>query len=369
MPSPTSAGVRIAPQERQRLLLFNLRTDADDHILGFTTRWINELAPYYTQIDVLTTHAGRLAVAENVRVYSVGRERGTGRIGRLRRFYSILWHLLITHRYDACFAHMQPLFAVLAAPLLGPAGVRITTWYTHRERTPAVVWATRASYRVVSAVESSFPVQTPKLRAIGHGIDTRFFQPADHPTAQAHPRIVYVARLTEIKAQHRLLEAAQPLDCEIILVGDVPDGYDAGYKRHLQQLVKDLNLVDRVRFAGPQTPQQVRDWLVSADVAVNLSPPGLFDKAALEAMACGVPTIVANAAFRPVMGVHHEKLAIQHPVDSAALRHQLAGLLATSREERRQIGSDLRTRVLKQHSLQQLAIRLIQVMHEGEFSR
>ena len=36
--------------------------------------------------------------------------------------------------------------------------------------------------------------------------------------------------------------------------------------------------------------------------AVNLSPVGLFDKAALEGMAVGVPTLVTNEAFDPLLG-------------------------------------------------------------------
>ncbi|MDQ7035429.1 MAG: hypothetical protein Q9P01_11505 [Anaerolineae bacterium] len=39
----------IPAENRQRLLIFNLRTDIDDHILGFTTQWINALLPRITQ--------------------------------------------------------------------------------------------------------------------------------------------------------------------------------------------------------------------------------------------------------------------------------------------------------------------------------
>jgi hypothetical protein len=37
---------------------------------------------------------------------------------------------------------------------------------------------------------------------------------------------VQVARLTDIKHQHIILEAAHDLDCEVVFVGDIPDGYD-----------------------------------------------------------------------------------------------------------------------------------------------
>jgi len=114
----------------KRLLLFNLATDADD-ILGFTTAWINALASRMDAIDVVTMRVGRLAVGANVRVYSVGKELGYSEARRFIAFYRILWRLLRANHYDACFAHMQPLFAILGAPLLKLYRVPITLWFAH----------------------------------------------------------------------------------------------------------------------------------------------------------------------------------------------------------------------------------------------
>lgn len=356
----------IIPQaERRRLLVFNLRTDADDHILGFTTNWLNELALYYEHVDVLTTHKERLAVADNVTVYSTGRERGLGRIQQLLNFYGILARLLAQYRYDACFAHMQPLFAAMAGVLLTLRGVKLTTWYTHRQLNKQVRMATRLSYRVVSAVPSSFPIDTPKLRAIGHGITSDFFTPTDEPKHQP-PRIVYVARLTEIKQQHVLIEAAKDLSCEIVLVGDIPDGYEDSYKQRLLQIVDDSDMQNKVIFAGAQTAEQVRDWYGSATIAINLSPVGLFDKAALEAMACAIPVVVSNPAFSSLTGDFQDILHIPAPDDVSALKTQLKAILSFSPDERNSIGQELRDRVVAEHSLKALVPKLISVMHRGE---
>ena len=318
---------------------------------------------------MLTTHAGYIAVADNVRVFSVGRERGYGKIRRVLSFYTQLTRLLLSHRYDACFAHMQPIFAVMGAPLLALHGVQITTWYTHRQGSRTIDWAERVSYRIVTAVPSSFPITTPKLRPIGHGIDTDFFTPeSSHPRAQP-PRIVYVARLTAIKHQHILIEASTDLDCEVVLVGDIPDGYDDSYKQQLFARVDELGVRDKVRFAGAQTPQQVRDWYRSATVAINLSPPGLFDKAALEAMAVGVPTLVSNDAFATLTGDDAELLHIHAPDDASALTDRLQRLLALSEDERQSMGVRLRAGVVAEHSLAQLARKLICVLHTGELPR
>lgn len=349
----------------KRLLLFNLRTDADDHILGFATQWINALAPHYDAIDVITTHAGRLAVADNVRVYSIGRERGVGRVRRFVNFYAILGRLLYRHRYVGCFAHMQPLFATLGAPLLRLRGVRLTTWYTHRSITPYLRLATRFSWRIVTAVPTSYPIASPKVRPIGHGIDADFFMPTLF-TPTEPPRVVYVARLTDIKRQHVLLHACRDLDCEVILVGDVPDGFDADYKASLIQLVATLGMTERVIFAGAQTPEQVRKWYEGAQVAINLSPVGLFDKAPLEAMSCAVPTLVSNPAFDALLP-DAPCLQISDADDPASVRDALASLLALPPDEREGIGRHLRHKVIQHHSLNVLMERLVSVMNTGEW--
>lgn len=383
-----------------RLLLFNLRTDADDHILGFTTTWLNALAKHYDAVDVLTTHAGRIAVAPNVSVYSVGREKGYSQPRRIFEFYRILFSLLLRHRYSACFAHMQPLFATMAGVPLTLFRVPLTTWYTHRQLTRQLRLATFFSRRVVSAVTDSFPLKTPKLRVTGHGIDTEFYKPDLHPQPPPHcvergsqtnlpsnyssernaplpakrggagggdkPCIVYVARLTPIKHQTTLLRAVVPLEAEVVLVGDIPDGYEDAYKRELLALVEELNLADRVIFAGAQTPEQVRDGYHRADAAVNLSPPGLFDKAALESMACGVPTIVSNPAFEPLTALYQSQLQIDSPENVTQLTEKLRDVLALSPEERQRIGQHLREQVIQHHSLKALIEKLVKIVNTGE---
>ena len=351
-----------------KLLLFNLRTDADDQVLSFTTGWINALAAHFAYVDVLTMHAGRLAVADNVQVYSVGRERGLSEARRAANFYGILTRLLSRRSYTACFAHMMPLFAGMGGPLLTLAKVRTVLWYTHRQRTRQLELGLRMSDRVVTAVKSSFPIESPKVRALGHGIDTDLYAPQDYQVGE-RPRIVYVARLTPIKHQHILLQAALSLpQVEVVLIGDVPDGYDDAYKRQLMQQAQDSGIAERVIFTGPQTPDQIREWLRGAFVAVNLAPVGLFDKAPLESMSAGVPTIVANPAFESVTAGYVNLLHIPDPQAVNALVTRLHGALMLGPTKRTQIGLALRDRVIAQHSLHQLMQRLVSVLKTGEVS-
>ena len=122
-------------------------------------------------------YRGLADLPANVTVYSAGRERGLSKAARLASFYRQLLRLLGARPYDACFAHMMPLFAGLAGPLLSARGIRTVLWYTHRQRSAQLRLGLAMSWRVVSADASSFPYPTGKLRVIGHGIDTKFYSP------------------------------------------------------------------------------------------------------------------------------------------------------------------------------------------------
>jgi glycosyltransferase involved in cell wall biosynthesis len=346
------------------LLLFNLATDADDPILGFAIGWINRLAASYERIDVVTMRAGRLTTAANVWVHSVGKEKGYSEPRRAAAFYGILSRLLRERHYAACFAHMMPLFALLSAPLLKPRRIPITLWYTHRQAHRVLRLAAAVSDRIVTAVPDSFPLKTDKLRVLGHGIDTEFFAPGTTQPA-APPTIVHVARLMKIKHQATLIHAlAQVPEAQAAFIGDVPPGADVDYRTELERLARDLGVAARVTFAGNQSAEGVRDWNRRATLAVNLSPMGLFDKAALEGMAVGVPTIVASSAFDDVIGENSLRL---DDLDNAhELAERLRGVLELPQGDRRALGMAQRSRVVEAHSLDGLTRKLVSVLNTGE---
>jgi glycosyltransferase involved in cell wall biosynthesis len=367
------------------LLLFNLATDADDPLLAFTTNWINRLALHYENIDVITMRTGRLDVMPNVRVFSVGKEKGYSEAKRAVRFYAILRRCLRERRYDGAFAHMMPLFALMAAPLLQARRIPITLWYAHRTPHWTVRYGMRVCRRVVTSVPDAFPLPTPKLRVIGQGIDTDFFSPPPIPRTfvgarRASPAnqtdkdtsflpVVHVARLMPIKHQSTLITAIADIpQLQAVFIGGIPPEQDSSYQDKLSDLAASLDVSDRVIFAGAQPPKGVRDGYRGAFAAVNLSPVGLFDKAALEGMACAVPTIVSNAAFDHVLGEDAPHLRTDSPDDYSGLAARLCDLLALTDTERAAIGERLRQRVIAMHSLDVLIPRLVSVINTGELT-
>lgn len=351
-----------------RLLLFNLMTDESDPLLHFAVGWARGLAAHCEYLDILTMYRGPHQLPGNVRVYSAGRERGLSKAARLARFYRLLRQRLRQRQYDACFAHMMPLFAGLGGPLLRARGIPITLWYAHPQRSAQLRLGMLMSRRVVSAAASSFPYTSDKLRVTGHGIDTDFFVPPARPADDKAetPLLLQVARLSAIKYQTTALRALAGADARLALIGGAPAGASAEYEKSLRDLAAQLQLGGRCRFIGEQNQRQLRAWYQRAAIAINLTPAGSFDKAALESMACALPTVVANPAFAPLLGEYRPLLLTEGPEDVAGLSQRLRHLLALPPAERAAIGAALRENVRRQHSFPRLLERLLAVVMTGE---
>src|SRR4029079_6941240 len=136
------------------------------------------LAARCEAVDVITMKMGRLAVAPNVQVYSVGKEKGYSEARRFFEFYRILFRLLRQHHYEACFAHMMQLFAVMGSPVLKLYRVPITLWYAHKATGRMLQLAEKLVDHVVTSTAEGFRLPSKKVQIIGQGIDTDHFKSA-----------------------------------------------------------------------------------------------------------------------------------------------------------------------------------------------
>jgi len=122
---------------------------------------------------------------------------------------------------------------------------------------------------------------------------------------------------------------------------------------------------DDFALVGPLPPRDLVTLYRRASVVTNLSPVGLFDKAALEAMLTATPVIVSNPAFDPLLGDHRDALRVTAPDDAAGAADRIAGLLAMPAEQRALMGRDLRARAAAEHGLDRLMERLVGLMQES----
>jgi glycosyltransferase involved in cell wall biosynthesis len=350
-----------------RLLVFNLATDAEDPVLGFTTAWLGALAARVEAIDVITMRAGKLRLPSNVNVYSLGKECGFSKVRRLARFYVTLSRLVRTHSYLGCFSHMNATFTVLAAPILKTGGVPMITWYAHPHAGIVLKAAHWLSDRMVTSLPSSYPYRRDKLIVIGQGIDTRVFQPAATGEDDS-PMLLSVGRLSPVKDQLTFIHAVAILrdrlkPFEAILLGSAGSSRDASYEMSLRLRVESLGLQTVLRFVDAVSFLELPRWYGRARATVNLTGVGSGDKVALEAMSMGRPCFVANPGFHDTLGIYKEQLAFTRG-DARSLADKISALWTLPREERVRIGSYLRQRVEEMHGLDRLAQTVLNIFRD-----
>jgi glycosyltransferase involved in cell wall biosynthesis len=350
-----------------RLLVFNLATDAEDPILGFTTAWLGALATRVEAIDVITMRAGKLRLPSNVNVYSLGKECGYSEVHRLARFYVTLIQLVRTHAYLGCFSHMNPKFTVLAAPVLKARRVPIITWYAHPHAGVVLKAAHWLSDRMVSSLPTTYPYRRDKLIVIGQGIDTGVFQPAAQE-ADDSPMLLSVGRLSPVKDQLTFIEAVGVLrdrvkPFEAVLLGSAASSRDASYETSLRMRVESLGLQTVLRFVDAVSFLELPQWYGRARATVNLTGLGFGDKVALEAMSMGRPCFVANPGFHDTLGIYREQLAFTRG-DARSLADKIFALWTLPRGERLRIGSYLRRRVEAMHGLDNLAQTVVNLFRD-----
>jgi glycosyltransferase involved in cell wall biosynthesis len=275
----------------------------------------------------------------------------------------------LTPQVDGVFCHMIPRYVLFAAPWAALYRKPLWFWYTHRQITPELRVAHRFPTQILTAAPSSYPIPSGKVMVMGHGIEPGVFSPAEDNAAEDTPLdVLMVARLSRIKRQDMLLRAASWVAAQqdmppfrVVLIGS-PVDHEPEYRAELESRARQTDPV--VLFTGPLPQPQVAEMLRRCAAAVNLSPVGLFDKAALEALFAGRPVIVTNPDFLPLLGDAAPLLYLPEDANDAALADRLTRLLRLSAVERAALGMNLRERALAAHSLDGLLDRIVYLMRE-----
>jgi len=151
------------------------------------------------------------------------------------------------------------------------------------------------------------------------------------------------------KAQHILIEAVavcvqRGMDIQLLLVGD------GRYRGFFTDQARDLGLVDRVQFLGQLSTIDVRARLDQADLFVLPSRGEGLPRAAIEAMARGLPAIGSTVGGFPELLPSDDLVA---PGDVAGLARKLQEVLDSPR---RMAQMSLRN-LSKAHAYQEAVLR------------
>jgi glycosyltransferase involved in cell wall biosynthesis len=232
--------------------------------------------------------------------------------------------------------------------------------------------AVRVAARVLSVDRSSFPIETPKVRGIGHAIDVTRFAAAPATQHEGPLRLLALGRTARWKGLATLLEAVslareQGADIRLEIRGPSLTDDERTHRVELERrIASDPALRSSVELLPTVPRSEVPALLAATDVVVSPNEPrsgSTLDKAVFEAAACARPVLSTNESFAPLLAGLPLRL-LAPPRDAAALSAAIVAIASAGSEVRAQTGAALRERVVTEHSLDHWADAVLRVMRE-----
>ncbi len=343
----------------RRLLVFVNIFDRHNDVLGFFVGWVQELASRGVPITVITQQAGE--DVSGATIYSLDKEHAPGRIRRAFAYLLLLWKLRDT--FDDVLVMMAPGWTILTAFLAKPLGKPLLLWYAVWRGDWRLHVAHMLADKVLCSVREAFPFPSQKLILIGQGIDTAYFIP--RPEHRVQGRILFLGRISPVKNLEILLKAFTDLEHDmpgrflLTIAGGAVRQSDKAYITKLHALAHELGIGDRIVWAGRIPHAQVSRYYQEADIVVNLTPTGSFDKAMLEAMACECLLVASNAALRQFLSPWVQEHCLFREGDVTDLESALRRLAKLDTASDTRLRQELRRVILEHHSQDQWADKLI----------
>lgn len=339
-----------------KLLILTQKVDINDDVLGFMHAWIAEFAKACERVIVICLEKGEVNLPDNVKVLSLGKERGHSKVQYIWNFYQYIW---LEHKnYDQVFVHMNQEYVVLGTVPWKMWGKKISLWYAHGATSWSLKIAEKLSDIIFTSTKSGFRIKSDKVKVVGQGIDINRFRPETEKRQCSVFKIITVGRISPVKDYETLIEAVEILirggvKLRTDIVGGVGLPEQKKYLASLKKIVAEKRLVNVINFVGAVSNSNIVGHLQSADLFVNMSHTGSLDKAVLEAMACGLPVLTCNEALIGILGEYKEML-IYDKGDYEELAERIKLFINMDKTEEAKVKADLREIVVKSHSLEGL---------------
>jgi glycosyltransferase involved in cell wall biosynthesis len=346
---------------RSRVVFITQQVDPGHPALAATVPKIRALAARVDEVVVIADRTVTGTLPDNCRSLSFAART---RAGRGARFERLLARELVP-RPVAVVAHMCPIYAVLAAPLIRPLRVPLLLWYTHWARTRTLEAAARAASAIISVDRRSFPIDTAKVVPIGHGIDLAEFPCADRSSGAADFRLAALGRYSRAKGLETIVRGLQlalerGVDVRLEAFGPALNAAEREHRAELERLVAELGLEKRVRLGHAVLRSEVPAVLGRVGALVNNMRAGAPDKVVYEAAASCLPVVVSNPVFDELTGGLGAQLMFARD-DPAELADRIGALASLAPDARASIGRALHERVAAHHSVEHWADAVLEV--------
>jgi glycosyltransferase involved in cell wall biosynthesis len=239
--------------------------------------------------------------------------------------------VLLVHHLFGATAFREAAFPLAAA-----------TWLLER----AVPWVYRGLDVIAVSLSTAKDLRDrglegPEVSIVPNGVDLERFSPDPAVPKAADPTILYLGRLKRYKRVDLILRATAILKASLegvqLLIAGKGD-----QEAELRALSSKLGLGETVSFLGYVSEEEKIRLLRSAWVHALTSPKEGWGISALEAAACGTPTVASDSpGLRDAVQDGQTGYLVPHG-DVGALAGALSGVLS-SPVERKEMGRKART--------------------------
>lgn len=147
-----------------------------------------------------------------------------------------------------------------------------------------------------------YSASVDKISVIPCGVNLDLFRPVDREQARRelgldHQKVIlFVGRMDPLKGLEQLLTALTCMDGDrpplLMIVGG--DDQSRSQVQPLQQLIKKLDIEERITFVGPVSQSKLPLYYSASDVCAIPSYYESFGMVALESLACGTPIVATD---------------------------------------------------------------------------
>lgn len=343
-----------------KLLILTQKVDRDDPVLGFFHRWLEEFAGHFDFVTIICLQQGNYNLPKNIKVLSLGKEKGVSRLKYLYRFYKYIWQE--RKNYDAVFVHMNPEYIVLGGWLWKLCKTKVCLWYVHRKANWKLKISPLFINKFFTVSKNSFPLKTKNIIYVGHCIDVEAFK-SQSEWQKIKNSILYVGRLSPVKNIEKIINSLIVLDkMGVNFRADFVGSFsDEKYRNEILYSAEALVKKGTVHFLPAVANYDLPSVYNKYEVLANLTTTGSYDKVILEAMSAGIGVLSPNYDLKDLLGsMFLENLL---PQDVA---NKINNFFVLSSAEKEKRGAEFRKFVVEKNNLKIGIGKIVNVFKSNE---
>lgn len=282
---------------------------SDDPVVGDTQNRVLALYhhPEIKHLSVAQVRGTSITLEKELKIHTL-KSPGRGRLSAFWNLLKILYTIQSQQKIDICYLYMTPTMAFYFSLLKPFFGFKIVIWFAHTKFT---AWTrfnlTHCCDRWFSVDRAqTFPV--PHLRLIGQGVALEEFQPTN---TEKKYDLITIGRVSPAKNLELMFEAIalaknkMKRSITLLICGDAYVEADRTYRLKLEKKLVELGLSKDVTWAGVISRQELPAFMAKSRTFI-FTVPGGIGKATMEAMAMGMPMIIAypdaHLFLGPILG-------------------------------------------------------------------